>query len=132
MNIIMALINGIIAFIRRNPLTVLILLLLALLAPSLLKGLMMFVLYFILGLVLLAVLLLIVFRVRIRNFRQQMADQFKQQGAADPRSNAQEQRASEEREGEIRIYKTSDTPTKKVSKEVGDYVEFEETNEKEK
>ena len=33
------------------------------------------------------------------------------------------------REGEVKVYKTSETPEKRVSRDVGDYVEFEETKE---
>ena len=33
------------------------------------------------------------------------------------------------REGEVKVRKTSGAPEKRVSKDVGDYVEFEETKE---
>ena len=34
-----------------------------------------------------------------------------------------------EQEGEVKVYRTSETPEKRVSESVGDYVEFEETKE---
>ena len=54
MNLLIAIIDGIVGFIRRNPLFCLLIFLLALFAPSVLGGIAMFVLYALLGLVVLA------------------------------------------------------------------------------
>ena len=35
--------------------------------------------------------------------------------------------SSRQQEGEVKVYRTSETPEKRVSEDVGDYVEFEET-----
>ena len=50
MNLLIAIIDGIVGFIRRNPLFCLLIFLLALFAPSVLGGIAMFVLYALLGL----------------------------------------------------------------------------------
>ena len=57
MNLFMAIINAVTGFIRRNPLTCLVILILAVAAPAVLKGIAVFILYFLLGLLLLAALL---------------------------------------------------------------------------
>ena len=89
MNLLIAIIDGIVGFIRRNPLFCLLIFLLALFAPSVLGGIAMFVLYALLGLVVLAIILLLSFRWRIYR-------------------------------------KTKGAGEKRVRKDVGDYIEFEE------
>lgn len=134
MNFLLAIVDSLVGFVQRNPLTTLIILILALGAPALLKGIALFILYFFMGLVLLIVILLLAFRWRIYKVRKQMEEQFgegfSQQGR--PRSGFGAPFAEQppkQREGEVKIYKTSETPEKRVSKDVGDYVEFEEEKE---
>ena len=116
MNLLIAIIDGIVGFIRRNPLFCLLIFLLALFAPSVLGGIAMFVLYALLGLVVLAIILLLSFRWRIYRMRKDLEDQFGGQGFGP--GNA--------REGEIHIRKTKGAGEKRVRKDVGDYIEFEE------
>jgi hypothetical protein len=116
MNFIIAIIDALVGFARRNPLLVLIILMLAIGAPALLKGIALFILYFMLGIILLGVVAFLLLRWRVGQMRQNMEGQF----------GSTEQRESK-REGEVRVYRTSETPEKRVSKDVGDYVEFEET-----
>lgn len=128
MRFLVAIIEALVGFVRRNPLTVLVVLILALGAPALLKGIALFVLYFILGLVVLACVMMLLFRWRIRKVRRQMEEQFGEgfdrSGFGNPFAG---QRPEEtEREGEVKVYKTQETPEKRVSRNVGDYVEFEE------
>ena len=78
----------------------------------------MFVLYALLGLVVLAIILLLSFRWRIYRMRKDLEDQFGGQGSGGPAGNA--------REGEIHIRKTKGAGEKRVRKDVGDYIEFEE------
>lgn len=129
MNFLTALIDGIATFIRRNPLTFLIILVLAFAAPAVLKGIAMFALYFILGIILLIFLLSLFFRIRIRRLRQQMEEQFGQQNPAGGWNQRSTRSHAADREGEVKIYKTTDAPQKKVAENVGDYVDFEETKE---
>lgn len=76
MNLFTAILDGAVAFVRRNPLFCLLILMLALFAPSVLGGIAMFVLYFILGIILLVVVLMLVSR--IYRLRQQVEEQFRQ------------------------------------------------------
>ena len=84
MNLFTAILDGAVAFVRRNPLFCLLILMLALFAPSVLGGIAMFVLYFILGIILLVVVLMLVFRWRIYRLRQQVEEQFRQGGGPSP------------------------------------------------
>lgn len=128
MNVFMAIIDAVAGFIRRNPLTCLVILILAVAAPAVLKGIAVFILYFVLGLILLASLLLFLFRWRIYKVRKQMEDQFgPQPGFGGERFTGQH--AHTRQEGEVKVFKTQGTPEKRVSTDVGDYVEFEETKD---
>ena len=129
MNFLTAIINALVGFVQRNPLTVLVILILAIAAPALLKGVALFFLYVVMSILILAVALILVFRWRMNKVRRQMEEQFGEgfdprnfggQGFGEPRKG---------REGEVKVRKTSGAPEKRVSKDVGDYVEFEETKE---
>ena len=130
MNFLTAIIDGLVRFVQRNPLTTLVILILAVGAPALLRGIALFFLYFIMGVIVLVVAAILLFRWRVYKMRRRMEEQFGEgnfggQGFGSP--FAGEPRKG--REGEVKVYKTSDTPEKRVSRDVGDYVEFEETKE---
>ena len=76
MNFILAIIDSLAGFVQRNPLTTLLIVILALGAPALLKGIALFIMYFFMGLVILAVVLMLAFRWRIYRVRKQMEEQF--------------------------------------------------------
>ena len=76
MNFILAIIESLVGFVQRNPLTTLLIVILALGAPALLKGIALFILYFLMGLVILVVVLMLAFRWRIYKVRKQMEQQF--------------------------------------------------------
>lgn len=127
-------------FVRRNPLTTLIIVFLSLAAPSLLKGIAAFVLYFLLGIVVFALVMGLWLRWRIAQARRRMEEQFGEQfGGGTPfgteGSYGRESRregpfgrgSRSSREGEVKIYVTSEAPEKRVAHGVGDYVDFEET-----
>ena len=76
MNFILAIIDSLVGFVQRNPLTTLLIVILALGAPALLKGIALFILYFLMGLVILVVVLMLAFRWRIYKVRKQMEQQF--------------------------------------------------------
>mgnify|MGYP001534397357 CR=1 FL=1 len=116
MNFLTAIIDGLVRFVQRNPLTTLVILILAVGAPALLRGIALFFLYFIMGVIVLVVAAM----------EEQFGEgNFGGQGFGSP--FAGEPRKG--REGEVKVYKTSETPEKRVSRDVGDYVEFEETKE---
>ena len=136
MRFLAAIVDALVGFVQRNPLTFLLIVLVGIAAPALLKGIAMLVLYAILGLLLAGVLLLAIFGWRVRSMQRRMEEQFSQRfGNGDPfgttrRSGSRSAwggASSRSREGEVHVYRTSDTPEKRISKEVGDYVEFEET-----
>lgn len=135
MKFIMALIDALIGFVQRNPLTVLVIVILALGAPALLKGIAAFILYFLLGIAVFVVALLLLFRWRIYRVRRQMEEQFGE--GFDPQEGfgggfgSPFARQTRGREGDVKVRRTAETPEKRVSRNVGDYVEFEETKEKE-
>lgn len=123
MNFLTALIDGLTGFVRRNPLFCLLLLLLALFAPSVLGGIAMFVAYAVLGLLLLFAVAIFSFRWKLYRMQRDMEKQFGSGRAADGG------RASREGEGQVRIRKTSGAPEKRVRRDVGDYVDFEEVSD---
>lgn len=142
MRFLTALFDSLAGFVQRNPLTVLFILLLALLAPSLLRGAAMLLLYALVGIVLTFLILALVFVWRVRSAQRQMEEQFRRHfdGGAAPNGSAgfTDQQRTEHRgrrphnpqEGEVKIFRTSDQPEKRVANDVGDYVEFEETKNK--
>ena len=106
----------------------------AIAAPALLKGVALFFLYVVMSILILAVALILVFRWRMNKVRRQMEEQFGE--GFDPRNFGGQGFGSpfageprKGREGEVKVRKTSGAPEKRVSKDVGDYVEFEETKE---
>lgn len=129
MNFITAFFDSLVAFVRRNPLTVLLIVLLGLTAPALLRGLATLILYAILGFLLLVVVLALSLRWRIRKVQRQMQEQFGPDYHEHTGASYRWTNRKRHDEGEVRIHKTSATPEKRVSAEVGDYVEFEETKE---
>lgn len=126
MGFLTAIIDALAEFVRRNPIFTLIVVVLALTAPALLKGIALFVLYLVLGFLVLVFLVSLLFRWRIRRVQRQMEEQFGAGGFGSGRG-ARTEGSSRQQEGEVKVYRTSETPEKRVSEDVGDYVEFEET-----
>jgi len=122
----MRLFDAIIAFVQRNPLLVLCVVVLALVAPALLRGIAAFILYLFLGFFLLIGVLALLLRWRIYRVQRDMEEQFgggfRQEG---PDPCARRPR----REGDVKVHRTTGAPEKRVSSDVGDYVDFEETKE---
>ncbi len=135
MNYLNALLDALIGFVKRNPILVLVIVLLAFTAPAVLRGLATLILYIILGFAILVVVLLLALRWRIYKVQQQVRDQFgKQQQQTNnqgfnPFTQQQQRSQSRPDEGEVTVHKTTATPEKRISKDVGDYVDFEETKE---
>ena len=137
MNFFTAIIDSLVGLVQRNPLTTLLIVILALGAPALLKGIALFILYFLMGIVVLAIVLMLVFRWRIYKVRKQMEEQFGEGFGEQTRGGFRQrnsgspfaERERRGREGEVRVHKTAGTPEKRVSKDVGDYVDFEEEKE---
>ena len=132
MGFLTAIIDALAEFVRRNPIFTLIVVVLALTAPALLKGIALFVLYLVLGFLVVIFALSLLFRWRIRGVQRQMEEQFGAGGfggAGFGGARGARTESRREQEGEVKVYRTSETPEKRVSESVGDYVEFEETKE---
>ena len=127
MRFLAALVDALVAFVQRNPLMVLLVFVLALAAPSLLRGIAAFVLYAFVGLALFFVVLALLLRWRVYRFRRDMEEQF---GAGFGAGTAGDPYGGRRREGDVKVHRTAGTPEKRVSSDVGDYVDFEETDEK--
>lgn len=138
MNFFSAIIDTLVNFVRRNPLTVLLIIVLALTAPALLRGLAMLILYLVLGFVIFIVVVLVMMRWRLYKVQQQVRRQFDEQQrntsggfwSFHGSTGQGQQRNSASTEGEVKIRKSGSTPEKRISGDVGDYVEFEETKNK--
>lgn len=133
-------IDALAGFVQRNPLTVLVIVILALGAPALLKGIAAFILYFLLGIVVFTLVMGLWLRWRIAQARRRMEEQFGEQfrggtpfgtegsyGRESRREGPFGRGSRSSREGEVKIYVTSEAPEKRVAHGVGDYVDFEET-----
>ena len=131
MNFLLLLIDAVGSFIRRNPIFCLAVLLLAVFAPSLMQGIALVVLYVILGIVCFGAGIFLWLRWRIGQAQKRMGEEFEaRQRTGGFRGFGSRQ--TPDREGEVKIRRTSDTPEKRVSRDVGDYVDFEETKEEKK
>lgn len=126
MRFLAAILDALVAFVQRNPLFVLCVVVLALAAPSLLKGVAAFVLYMFLGFFLLIGILLLLFRWRIYRVQRGMEEQF----GRGFRTGDASGRGQRRREGDVRVHKTGGVPEKRISRDVGDYVDFEETKDR--
>lgn len=128
MRYLLAIIDSLAGFVQRNPLTVLVILILAIGAPAVLKGIALIILYFVMGLLVLILVGMLLLRWHMNRVRRQMEEQF----GAGPRQGGFWQNArtsgrqSSAREGEVHVHRTSQTPEKRVSEDVGDYIDFEE------
>ena len=102
---------GLTEFVRRNPVTCLVILILAVAAPSVLVGIANFIFYVMLTILLLGVVFVLLFRY-LEGPRRRTYTWF-----------------SRRDEGDVKIYTTSETPEKGINDSVGEYVEFEEVEE---
>ena len=76
MRFLTEIVDALAGFVQRNPLTVLLVVVLAVGAPALLKGIALFILYFFMGLLLLVVAGLLFFRWRVCKMRREMEERF--------------------------------------------------------
>ena len=133
MRFIAATLDALAAFVQRNPLFVLCVIVLALVAPALLRGVAAFIVYVFFGFVLLVGLLALLLRWRIwrvqRDMEKQFGRGFRADGSAYAAGDPFARRQRRGREGDVQVRKTSGAPEKRVASDVGDYVDFEETKE---
>ena len=126
MNILSAILDAMISFIRNNPLTVVIIVMLAVFVPSLFGAVLIGLLVVLLLIVAWPVAMLLRLRREARRMeRNGSARDFGREYRTRREYTSGSRRNSDPDEGEVKIYATS-VREKRVRSDVGDYVEFEE------
>ena len=122
MNFLSLLIDSIIDFVRRNPLTTTILIMLMIFAPGAFGAIFIGIMVVLLLLMAIPIFLLLRLRRASRHIKEE----------AHRTTNSQQfyGRQKEKQEGEVKVYTTNQTPEKRVSDNVGDYIDFEEVKDK--
>lgn len=122
MNILTALIDAMASFVRNNPLTVVIIVMMAVFVPSLFGAL-------VIGGVILLILLLawpLIMLLRLRRMGRSIEEEAARNFGGGYRQKQYTRRERGERsDGDVKIYTTA-VREKRVKSDVGDYVEFEE------
>lgn len=130
MNLLTRIIESVVNFVKQMPLFAFVLVAIAIAAPWMLG----YMLYALLALVLLAVLAFSILAWRLRRVQREMQEQFRKAGeqAGHQRYNYRSSRRKASNEGDVSIHATTAMPEKKVSDDVGEYVDFKEekTNDK--
>lgn len=135
MNLLFAIIDSILEWIRRNPLTCILLVMIPVFAPSLFGAIFVGI-----GIVVLLLLAIPIFGIfKLRRMSKKMEEQgrqqgfggFSQQGYNQQEYNQQSnKRTRSTNEGEVKVYATEDATEKRIKDNVGEYVDFEEVKEK--
>ena len=119
MNIFSAIIYSIINFIKENPLTTLFIVMMMVFAPQLVGGMLI-------GLLILVGVLLLIPIISLFRLRRLSRRMEQEQKSHRQYTHQQHHKQQQSREGEVNVYSTSERPQKRVSDNVGDYVDFEE------
>jgi uncharacterized membrane protein YgaE (UPF0421/DUF939 family) len=126
MNIFSAIIDSIVGFVQRNPLTTIILIMLMVFAPSALGAIVIGI-----GVALLVLLLIPIFMLyRLRRAGRKMEEQMRGQARQGGFYTHHEQQQQDT--GRVRVYTTTEQPRKRINDDVGDYVDFEEVKQPKK
>ncbi|MBQ3260186.1 MAG: DUF4834 family protein [Alistipes sp.] len=125
MNFLTKLLDSIVDFVKRMPLFVIVVLAIAIVAPSLLG----YMFYALLALVVLAVLSFAIFAWRLRRVQRDMHEQFRRAGE---QAGYRQYRRRSGNEGDVSIHATPAMPEKRVSDDVGEYVDFKEEKNNDK
>ena len=127
MNFLFAIIDSIVEWIRRNPLTSILLVMIAVFAPGLYGA-----IFIGIGIVILLLLAIPIFGIfKLRRMSRKMEEQANQTGQQQQRQGfgsfgGHGFGKKQNNEGEVKVYTTTSTPEKRVSDDVGEYVDFEE------
>lgn len=127
MNFLTKLLDSIVNFVKQMPLFAIMVVVLLFAAPSLLG----YMFYALLGLVALAIVAFAIFAWRLHRVQRQMHEQFRRAGEQTGHQRYSYRRKASN-EGDVSIHTTTAMPEKKVSDDVGEYVDFKEekTNDK--
>lgn len=129
MNFLTKLWNSIVEGFKNTPLFVFIILAILVTAPSLLG----YMLYAILGLIILGVAAFGILAWRMSRAQREVMEQFRQQGEKSGHQQySYRSRRQTTNEGDVSIHATQAMPEKRISDDVGEYVDFKEekTNDK--
>ena len=124
MNFLTTLLNNIVEAFKRVPLSVFVILAIAIAAPSLFG----YIFYAIIGLVLLGIIAFGVIAWRFRRVQRDVMEQFRKQGeqAGHRQYSYRSSRRKAENEGDVSVHATTARPEKRISDDVGEYVDFKE------
>lgn len=125
MDFLFAIIDSIVEWIRRNPLTCILLVMIAVFAPSLFGAIFI-------GIAIVALLLLalpVFGLLKLRRMSKKMEQETHQQGFGG-QGFGNQSRTRNTNEGEVKVYTTEEATEKRVSDDVGEYVDFEEVKDK--
>ena len=126
MEFIYRLIDSLVAFVRRNPFIFLIALFVALASPQLLAGAFKAIMYVIMFFLILMSAIGLYLSYRINRLRQD-AEQKMRNASGSYRNYGH--KTQQPREGEVSVHQT-EPQEKKINKNVGDYVDFEDIGPK--
>ncbi len=126
MDFINKLIDSFVAFVRRNPLVFLLPLLIALMSPQLVAGAFKAIIYVIMFFLILMLAIGIYMSYRFNRLRQD-AEQKMRNATGSYRNYGHN--TQQPREGEVSVHQT-EPQEKKINKDVGDYVDFEDIGPK--
>ena len=130
MEFINRLVDSFVAFVRRNPILCLAILLLALASPSMVAGVFKVILYVIMFFILIMLLGGLYLSYRINRLRRQAEEQMRGGNGTYSRSTYREySKPKQPREGEVSVHQT-EPKEKKINSNVGDYVDFEDVGPK--
>ena len=130
MNFLFAIIDSIVEWIKRNPLTCILLVMIAVFAPGLFGA--IFIGIGIVVLLLLAIPIIGIFK--LRRMSRKIEDEARQQqdfgGQGFGGGFSGQNRTRNSNEGEVKVYTTEEATEKRVNDKVGEYVDFEEVKNK--
>ena len=124
MNFLFEIIDSIVEWIKRNPLTCILLVMIAVFAPGLYGA--IFIGIGIVVLLLLAIPIIGIFK--LRRMSRKIEDEARQQQGFGGFSGQNRTRSNNE--GEVKVYTTEEATEKRVNDKVGEYVDFEEVKNK--
>lgn len=125
MDFLFAIIDSIVEWIKRNPLTCILLVMIAVFAPGLFGA--IFIGIGIVVLLLLAIPIIGIFK--LRRMSRKIEDEARQQQGFGG-GFAGQNRTRTNNEGEVKVYTTEEATEKRVNDKVGEYVDFEEVKNK--
>lgn len=131
MNFIGRLVDSFVAFVQRNPILCLFILLLALASPALVAGVFKVILYTVMFFILMILLGGLYMSYRINKLRRQAEEHTRGGNGTYSRTTYRDygSQPKQSREGEVSVHQT-EPQEKKINKNVGDYVDFEDVGPK--